>query len=95
MKHSFQSSDLFLRTKGQDVSNETVPSNRCSPEDMLSEFESKARHSDMMEGSDQDHLYFFSKKCKYRTIMEFVLLLLDVIKYVFEGMHSEWKDFLE
>jgi len=23
----------------------------------------------------------------------FVLPLLDVIKYVFEGMHSEWKDF--
>ena len=43
------------------VSNETVPLDGYSPEDMLLEFEGVARCSSMTGGSDQDHLYFFSK----------------------------------
>ena len=43
------------------VSNKTVPFDGYSPKDMLLEFEGVARCSSMTGGSDQDHLYFFSK----------------------------------
>ena len=46
---------------GSSVSNEILPSDRCPPNDMFSEFESEARRSGMMEGSDWDCLYFFKK----------------------------------
>ena len=57
------------------MSNVVVPSDRCSPGDMLSEFEGMARCSGRMDRSDQDHLYFFSK-CKHESVMEFCITLV-------------------
>jgi len=66
-----------------------VLSDGCSPEDMLSEFGGVAGRSGRMEGSDRDHLYFFSQNVNTEVKWNFVLPLFDVIKYVFEGMYSE------
>jgi len=49
---------FFRDLLGNGVSNQFMPSNRYSSEDMLSEFGGVAGRSDMMEGSDQNHLYF-------------------------------------
>ena len=46
-----------------------IPSDECSPEDKLLGFEGEDGCSDSMEGLDWYHLYFFSKKCKHRTVM--------------------------
>ena len=53
-----------------------MPSDGCSPGDMISEFEGEVGCSDRMEESDQDHLYFFSKKCRRKIVMEFCITLI-------------------
>ena len=53
-----------------------MPSDKYFLEDMFSEFDDKAGRRSMMEGMDRDHLYFFSKKYKHRTIMEFCITLV-------------------
>ena len=72
-----------------------MSSDRYPPEDMLLEFGGVAGRSGMTEGSEQDHLYFFQKNKNTGVLLNFVLLLLDVIMYVFKGMYSEWKNFSE
>jgi len=48
------------------VGNEILPSDGCSPEDLLSKFGGEAGRSGKIKESDRDHLYFF-----YKTVMEF------------------------
>jgi len=50
------SRSFFWGLLDSSVSNESVPSDRCSPEDMLSDFGGVAGCSNGMEGSDQNHL---------------------------------------
>jgi len=58
------------------ASNEAVSSDTCSSEDILFEFGGVARRSDRMEGSDRDHLYFFFKKYKHRSVIELCITLV-------------------
>jgi len=58
------------------VSNETVPFCRCSLEDKPLEFEGGTRCRDRMKVLDWDYLYFFSKKCKHKSIMKFFITLV-------------------
>ena len=54
------------------MSNETLPFDACSPKDTFSKFGGEAGRSSMMEGSDWDHLYFFSKRGQHKTAVEFL-----------------------
>ena len=58
--------ELLQGTLDSGVSYEVVRSDRYSPENMLLEFGGVARLSSRTEGSDRDHLYFFSKNVNTR-----------------------------
>ena len=62
--------ELLLETPDSGVSNEVVPSDRYSPEDMHSDFGGMVGRRSRTERSDWDHLYFFSKKCKHKSVIE-------------------------
>ena len=54
-------SELLSRTLDSGISNEVVPFSGRFREDVSSDFRGVAGRSSRMEGSNQDHLYFFSK----------------------------------
>ena len=59
--------ELLSGTLDSGVGNETVPSDKCSPENMLLEFGGVNGRSSMTKGSNQDHLYFFLKNVNTRV----------------------------
>ena len=58
------------------MSNETVPFCGCSLEDKPLEFKGETRCRDKMKVLDWNHLYFFSKKYKQKSIMKFFITLV-------------------
>jgi len=73
---------FFWGLLGSGVSNEILPFDEYSPEDMLSKFRGVIGRSSRMKGSDQIIYISFQKNVNTEVLLSFVLLLLDVIKYV-------------
>ena len=65
--------EVFFRVLDSSVNDKAMLSDGCSLEDTFSEFRGEAGYSSRMEGSDHDHLYFFKKTYKQRTVMEFCI----------------------
>ena len=61
MKEPPGASSLIPGSLNIGVSNEVEPFDGCSWEDVSSEFRGVVGRSGGMEGSDREHLYFFSK----------------------------------
>ena len=69
-------SELLSGSLDVGVSNEILSSEECSPKDMLLEFGGKSWRSGIIEGSEWDNMYFFSKRCKHTTVMEFCITFI-------------------